>query len=317
MSTIQRSTLVLPQDGGKELSFYLALRFTYFSQDQWEFEIAQGRVRRNGEPTEGRAILEPKDLITFTPLPYQEPPVRTDWTLLEEDEHFAFINKPPFLPCHPGGIYLHNTLLSMLTPRWPEARLVNRLDRETSGIVVLAKHREAAAGAAREFSEGRVEKRYYVLVEGLFPHTLEARGILVRDEDSPVRKKVRLIPSERPRVHTSFSRGGNPFAMEGIPGMVSPVWATLHTGKTHQIRASLCSLGFPVVGDKLYGPDDSLFLRFTEDRLTVEDRCRLGMDRQALHCAFLSFTAGGSTYHLEAPLGDGWPQEALFSPLQG
>ena len=134
-----------------------------------------------------------------------------------------------------------------------------------------------------------VRKLYLVLVEGRFEQPIEALGWMVPVYGTLVRRKQRFYPGDpkpedqagRPRRAVTF------FEPMKVLGEISLVRAKPETGRLHQIRATLEALGFPVVGDKLYGVDESLFPRFVEHRMTPEDRARLRLPRQALHAAEL------------------------------
>jgi RluA family pseudouridine synthase len=304
-----RRIAIRREDAGKELRAYLSARFTYQSESEWAQHIAQGRVSLNGEPCRETVILREKDLVSFTPEPYDEPPVNARFEILAEDEHYLFVNKPPLLPCHPGGIYLFNTLWALLRDRCPDPKFVNRLDRETSGIVIVAKTVEAAAFANARMQERAIAKEYLALVEGSFPSALDAEGFLVPDASSPVRKKLAFTPADSGR---EFPPGGIAcrtelsYRGEFAPG-ISLVHARLHTGRTHQIRATLQSVGFPVVGDKLYGKDSGIFLRFIDGSLTDSDRANLRLDHQALHCARIAMPGpDGTAYDIAAPEPESW-----------
>jgi 23S rRNA pseudouridine955/2504/2580 synthase/23S rRNA pseudouridine1911/1915/1917 synthase len=156
-------------------------------------------------------------------------------------------------------------------------------------VVIVAKSPLAARDCGRQFGAGSVQKRYSVAVFGDFPtETVCAEGGLCRDDTSRVHKKQRFLSLEQLRRYpcpvktcrTDFKRVWH---NRGL----SLLTAEPLTGRLHQIRATLFSLGYPVVGDKIYGPDDTLFLRFIEDGLTPEDRNRLLLPRQALHAESL------------------------------
>jgi 23S rRNA pseudouridine955/2504/2580 synthase/23S rRNA pseudouridine1911/1915/1917 synthase len=183
-----------------------------------------------------------------------------------------------------------------------QPRVINRLDRETSGVVVIGKTLEAARHLSNQFAAHAVEKGYLVLVEGAFPETLEAAGWLTHDAKSIVRKK-RCFVRDQPK-EGAFEPCETRFAcVEQRQGM-SIVRAFPRTGCLHQIRATLSSLGFPVVGDKLYGVDDTFFVKFIEDALSEEDKKRLRMTRQALHAESLQFThpLTGERVSIQAPV---------------
>ncbi len=286
---------------------FLITRFTYQDENQWRAHIASGRVLLNDQLTRSDTALNAGDRVSFTPEPYDEPEVNTAIGILFEDADFVFIDKPPNLPCHPAGIYLYNTLWSILSERFGPLHLVNRLDRETSGIVLAAKTATAAAQAQSEMSAGRFEKSYLVLVEGIFPSGIDAGGYLVKDENSPVRKKLRFVAAESSAPDARFCQ--TRFTLvANYPDGTALVRAQLLTGKTHQIRATLQSLGYPVVGDKLYGVDSRLFLRLIDGTISAADRALLRMEHQALHCARLKFSgAGGRVYDISAALPASWP----------
>ena len=165
-----------------------------------------------------------------------------------------------------------------------------------------------------EFSSRRVEKRYLALVEGVFPPRLETRGVLVPDADSPVKKKMKFVAAEVATPEQASQWAETVFqCLETVGEVSSKAWksspvslieARPHTGRLHQIRATLQTFGFPVVGDKLYGPDPAIFVRFCKDQLTDDDRVRLRLDRQALHAANLRIQHPRThhTLELEAPL---------------
>ena len=235
------------------------------------------------------------DLVEYFPEERSEPPVDSAYRVVHGDDDLLVLDKPPNLPCHPAGRFFRHTLWALLQRDGmaPPIRFVHRLDRETSGLVLVAKSATAARRLGEQFESGRVEKVCLVIVEGRAPEQFVAEGWLAPDPTSEVRKKLRLVEADAqrgtalPRVRTQFRR-------IGVTGSLSLLEARPATGRRHQIRASLCSLGLPVVGDKLYGVDESLYLRFIRDELSEADRTRLRIPRQALHATSLTVTHPGT-----------------------
>jgi RluA family pseudouridine synthase len=215
-----------------------------------------------------------------------EPEVDFNFQIEYEDDNFLLVNKPGNLPCHPAGPFFENTLWRKLSETHEKVSIVNRLDRETSGLTIAAKSPEAASKFSALFSEGKIEKKYIAIVFGSFPEELEAKGFLTGDISSEVRKKRKFVyERESPGAETALTF----FRLLGKNDKFSVVEAAPKTGRLHQIRATLCSLGFPLAGDKLYGPDDTAFIRFAEGRFSEEDKALLALPRQALHAYYLSF----------------------------
>lgn len=291
----RRSITVTANEADQSLLSLLTGRFTYLDREQWSGQLRTERVLLNDRTASGEEPLTAGDTVTWLPPDRPEPSVDRNVTVLYRDERYLFIDKPGDLPCHPGGIYLHNTLWGILREQLGEVpfSLVNRLDRETSGIVAVALTKKAAGHAFRIMKERQAIKEYRVLVEGECPETVDARGWLVKDTASPIRKKMLFLPDPtaeehtgRPElfVHTRFRR------LESRSDGTSLLAAELLTGRTHQIRATLHSLGYPVTGDKLYGRDPEIFLRFPKGEMTERDWALLRLPRQALHCARLCFS---------------------------
>ena len=123
-----------------------------------------------------------------------EPKVEKSFRLIYEDENLAVVDKPGNLPCHPGGSYCENTLLHLLRNAGiAQPFIINRLDRETSGIVLVAKNGETAKSLAGQFKRHTVEKEYTVLVHGAFPQKLSAKGWLTHDDASVIVKKRKFV----------------------------------------------------------------------------------------------------------------------------
>lgn len=302
---------------GVTLLDFLVHRFPYHDFAGWDERIRQHRVQVNDRPADGTQVLAFGDLVAYFASDIPEPRVNLDVTIIFEDADLLAVNKPPNLPSHPGGRYFQHTLWAILKTRFKlkQPTLINRLDRETSGLTLVAKTEQAGKLLRTEFSSRRVEKKYLALVEGSFPLRVETRGLLAPDPDSPVKKKMKFIAAETVRPEQASQWCETVFqCLETVEGASSNPWETAgpvsliealpQTGRLHQLRATLQSLGFPVVGDKLYGLDPGFFARFCQDQLTGDDRARLRLDRQALHAASLRIQHPRTrrTLELEAPL---------------
>jgi len=284
----------------RRLIAYLCARFTYHSEPEWRGRIADGVITLNGVFADADAPLAEGDVIEYHVDFLPEPEVDENYSVVYEDASLVAADKPGNLPCHPAGPFYRHTLWFLLNKRYGDIFPVNRLDRETSGLSLWARSPEAAKFFSGQL--GRMCKRYLVLVHGRFEHSMEAEGFLEPDIGSAVRKKLRFVrESSNPaakRVCTRFE------PVRGSGGL-SLLRAELVTGRTHQIRATLCSLGFPVAGDKLYGLDETMYLRQKEHALTSGDLENLIFPRQALHAWKLSPSLpGGAVLELEAPVPD-------------
>jgi len=296
------------KDAGDTLEGFLTRRFTYHPAPEWRRLIREGRVGVNGASASPGRPLADGDVLSYDASGLPEPPVDTAFSVVADDAAMLVVDKPGNLPCHPGGRYFHHTLWAGLKTRLglTSPVFVNRLDRETSGLVLVAKTPTAAASLRKQFAERTVVKRYTVIVEGVFPERLDAAGWLVSDPHSAIRKKRRFVSAApaTPAPEEGAEWAETAFVRERVGGGISVVTALPRTGRLHQIRATLWSLGYPVTGDKLYGVDETMFLRFCEDTLTVADGERLRVRRQALHAGGLRFRhpRSGTAVDVTAPL---------------
>lgn len=300
-------TTVPGESEGTRLDFYLASRFTYRSRTAWQKAIRDGEIRLNGRKTHASRQLHTGEMITLqmSGAELDEPPVRTDFSILLDTPAFLAVNKPPDLPSHPSGRYFNHTLQRLLLPDFGTVHPVNRLDRETSGTMLFAKSGQAAKKLAALFETGSIRKTYLALVFGDFPEEWNATGFLSADPNSKIGKKRRFT-TDLPEDAEDAVPCSTDFQKISYRDEMSLIRCLPHTGRLHQIRATLFSGGFPMVGDKLYGPDETVFLRFIKDTMTTEDRTILRMDHQALHAASLAFRSPftGDDLCIQAPLPD-------------
>ena len=249
----------------------------------------------NGKKAGPELALAEGDQIEYVAWDIPEPEVDLHIDVLFDDRDLMVVNKPGNLPCHPGGRFFNHTLWAILKQQYKleSPAMVNRLDRETSGVVVVAKTPEAAKKCRSQFAGHRVQKRYVAFVEGEFPETLEAKGYIVDDRHAEVRKKQLFVRADSVREGDATEKEGvwaeTQFRRMSRHGAVSEVEVIPKTGRLHQVRATLHGLGYPVVGDKLYGVDPGIFARFCAGAMTNDDRRRMRLDRQALHAAGLRF----------------------------
>jgi 23S rRNA pseudouridine955/2504/2580 synthase/23S rRNA pseudouridine1911/1915/1917 synthase len=271
---------------GLRLDEYLAMRFTYRSIAEWRDRIAQGEIMVNEDKAAPEQLLLLHDKLEYFPGDLPEPEADLSFKVAYEDDSLLIVDKPGNLCVHPSGPFFRHTLWHLLSTAYGKIHLVNRLDRETSGLLLVAKHAEIAAKLGKRTYP--IHKEYLALVFGKFPEHVDAEGFLVQDTLSAVRKKRRFVFGERPPAGAlQVESAKTLLSLEGCENNISLVRAIPKTGRLHQIRSTLYSLGFPLLGDKLYGQDEKVYLKIRSNEITVEDRKKLILPRQALHSAKL------------------------------
>jgi 23S rRNA pseudouridine1911/1915/1917 synthase len=232
--------------------------------------------------------------------PMVEPADLRSW-MLHADEHLLVFDKPGWLICHPSKNGPWSSLGGAVREEYGQdvIRFVYRLDRETSGVIVLAKTEAIGRHLQSAVRQRKIGKLYVVILEGEMREPVMVNQPLGPDPTVNVTVKQRVAegPGSQEAIsifHPLVVRGGHTFA--GVQ---------LKTGRKHQIRAHAEWLGHRVVGDKLYGPDPGLYLEFAIRGWTVRHSELLTMPRQALHCAAIDLRPTGLNYLLRAP----WPAD--------
>lgn len=216
--------------------------------------------------------------------------------ILFEDERLLVINKPGDVVCHPSKAGPWSSLVGAVREHGclAAAHLVFRLDRETSGLIVFAKHPKVASRLQKAVQERRVRKTYQAILTGTMEAEIWVDQPLGDDEGSPVFVKTKV------RADGAAARTG--FFPIGNGGGFTLANVVTETGRKHQIRAHAHWLGFPMVGDKIYGPDERCFIDFIDHGWTPALAEKLLLSRQALHCAVIDLRPAGFDYVFTAPL---------------
>ena len=218
--------------------------------------------------------------------------------ILQNDNDIVFVNKPALLVCHPSKQGPWSSLAGAVREHFQQDRshLVSRLDRETSGIVLFAKHRASSRSLQMALERRDVQKTYLAILEGELTEETLVDAAIGPDKQSIVASKNTVRTDGRrqdaqTRFTPLFSNGRYTFAK------VDPI-----TGRKHQIRVHAQHIGHNVVGDKIYGPDEGLFLDFIEDGWTEDMAKALPLDRHALHAYRMTFLLPEGQKTFVAPL---------------
>ncbi len=294
---------VSEQEAGARLDRLLAMRLPEISRARFQSLIADGQVRVNGAPAAKANIrLKGGEEISVTPPP-PEPaapqPERIPLKVVFEDAHLIVIDKPAGMVVHPAPGHASGTLVNALLHHCAGSLsgiggvrrpgIVHRLDRDTSGLIVVAKTDAAHAGLAEQFAahgrDGRLERAYLALVWGRPPRlggSLSER--LARSAAN--RKKIAVVRGGGGREALTHYRVLKSFPPRAERPVASLTECRLETGRTHQIRVHMAHAGCPVMGDETYGAG----FRASAARLSPEARAALAaLGRQALHAARLGF----------------------------
>jgi len=296
-----------PEAVGQRLDKALALAAPDLSRARIQALMAEGRVTYADEVmTDGSSrAREGLYLIAVPePLPAEPQPEDIPLTVLFEDEHLIVIDKPAGMTVHPAPGHQTGTLVNALLFHCGDSLsgiggvlrpgIVHRLDKDTSGVMVAAKSDAAHQGLSALFATHDLERQYIALTRGQ-PRPASGRVENRIGRSNSDRKKMAVLKTSGRLAITDY-RTATTFGPQDRP-LASRVVCRLHTGRTHQIRVHMASIGAPVLGDPIYGsgpPAPSV-------RQAIQTT---GLDRQALHAAVLGFVhpITGATLRFETPL---------------
>jgi len=295
------TTIIGSNHQGQTLLAHLASLYPHSTPQAWQQNLINGEVTLNGVTANGSESVTSGQTLVWNRPPWTEPDAPQHFEVLFEDAHLLAVNKPSGLPTLPGGGYMENTLLRLVHQQFPTASPVHRLGRATSGIVLFAKTPQAAAHLFANWNTPKIQKIYRALAQniaendayeiltpiGLVPHPRLGQVWAAKSDGKPSKSLARVISRS---ASTTTNAGTTTFEV------------SLSSGRPHQIRIHLASIGHPLVGDPLYGAGGQ----------PLENLPGLpGDGGYFLHAQFLKFEhpITGEQIELEAAL------PSAFSPL--
>lgn len=295
-STQAQVYVVLEEQAGQRLDHFLVAALDNISRTAVQRMISAGQALVNGRASKAGYLLRSGDTVALSALQSERhapeiQPQPTPLAIVYEDQDLLVVNKPAGMVVHPARGHSGDTLLDMLLARYPEMGqfgdserpgIVHRLDKDTSGLLIVAKNMRAQAALVEQMKQHAIIKRYLALVEGVV--ALDAGSI-----DAPIGRDPRY--RQQMAITTASSREARThFRVVQRFSRHTLLLLQLETGRTHQIRVHLQAIGYPVVGDPVYGPTGK--------------HDTLPLSRQFLHAYQLAFNhpITGQRIELEAPL---------------
>ena len=299
---------VPPECAGMRLDRFVQTQLKRTSRTRTQQIVAAGCYSPDARPLRANDRVKAEQHILLWRAPWDEKAPDVEVPIVYEDDHLIAVNKPSGIPVHPTARYHASTVVKMLEAARPgdHLRLSHRIDRETSGALLLARTAEADRLVKIQFEERHTVEKFYVAITWGWPP----------EDHFRVERPLEIDPTSKLKVKMRVAREGEGLASRtgcevlgrrthpGTGRRYALVRCHLETGRQHQIRLHLASEGYPLVGDKLYGPDESLFTRGADGLLTEADHVVLELPRHALHAARLELDhpITGERLRIEAPL---------------
>ncbi len=277
---------VEPEDATERIDKYITLQNEDWSRSQVQAWIKEGRVTVNGEPIKSNYKLQAEDEVTLRVPPPKEMAIQPEPMPLEivyEDSDVVVVNKPRGLVVHPAPGHYSGTLVNGLLAHCKDLSgingvlrpgIVHRIDKDTSGLLMVAKNDKAHMGLAEQLKEHTVNRTYVAIVHGVIPHEMGTIDAPI-GRDPKNRQQMAVVFENSKLTITHF------IVLERFKEYTL-VELKLETGRTHQIRVHMKYIGYPLAGDPKYGPKNTLEI-----------------DGQALHAKTLGFTHPRTQERLE------------------